>query len=155
MLNYFTKIPKQTIELNKNDEIIELKKALDTIQDNELINTNIELAFKYCVVLSPSSSSLSNSVINNENKYKRELAVQILELLLKSNLKYDQSKIITYLNQVIYFIFYKLNITTSLFRLILKEFFDRLMKLFETSNESYVLNLVQIIINLVGKVIIF
>ena len=65
--------------------------------DPDLLHTYLELASKNCTLITTSTSSINN----NENKYKRELALEILDKVVKHHLKQcDTLKFSQFLNQV-------------------------------------------------------
>ena len=66
--------------------------------DPGLLHTYLELALKSCTFITISTSSLNN----NENKYKRDLAIEILDKVAKHHLKQcDLTKFSQLLNPVL------------------------------------------------------
>ena len=131
------------------------KNAVDTI-DDQLFNNSVELALKHCTIITTSITTPAATNLNNENKYKRELAIKILEAVVKNHsFPFDRFKFSQILNQV------KEKPSSFYFSSLIyfswkKDFFDKLLKQFETqSNEYTSLNLIRLIINLLGNVSLF
>jgi hypothetical protein len=80
--------------------------------DPDLLHTYLELASKNCTLITTSTSSINN----NENKYKRELAIEILDKVVKHHLKQcDTLKFSQLLNQVLNSIFVTVHILNAFF----------------------------------------
>jgi hypothetical protein len=78
----------------------------------DLLHTYLEIALNNCTLIKKSTSSMNN----NENKYKRELALEILDKVVKHHLKQcDTLKFSQLLNQVLNSIFVTFHILNAFF----------------------------------------
>lgn len=122
---------RQEFDIKLEDsERLAKRKNLDIKLDSEYINQHLDKLFDMCLERAPASSTSQSA------NRKSELALKILESLA------------FYANEIDQFDLVRPNIIV----LLNKSYFDQVTKLFQ-SNADFVLKLVRMIIDILGKVI--